>query len=147
MLTEFKDNLKAKLAGSKYHIQLKPEAQPVKHPPRAVPEKKKAADKDELERLCSLGIIKPVQGHTDRINSNIPVSKPVGLIRLCLDPKDLNASIKRNQYYTKTIDEAGTELHGSEYFPLDDAKSGYWMVESDSESSSIDNFQHAVGEV
>lgn len=39
------------------------------------------------------------------------------------------------------------KLHGSEYFTLDDAKSGYWMVELDSESSSIDNFQHGVGEV
>ena len=75
VLTEFKDDFEGigKLPGGKYHIQLKPEAQPVQHPPRAVPEKKKAAYKTELERLCSLGIIKPVEGHTGRINSNVPV--------------------------------------------------------------------------
>lgn len=64
-----------KLPGGKYHIQLKPDAQPVQHPPRAVPEKKKAAYKEELERLCSSGIIEPVQRHTDWISSVIPFSK------------------------------------------------------------------------
>ena len=58
-----------KLPGGKYHIELKPDAQPVQHPPRAVPEKKKEAYKNELERLCSLGIIELVAGHTDWINS------------------------------------------------------------------------------
>ena len=64
VLSEFKDVFEGigKLAGGKYHIELKPDAQPVQHPPRAVLEKKEAY-KDELERLCSLGIIEPVAGH------------------------------------------------------------------------------------
>lgn len=72
----------------------------------------KPAYKDELQRLRSLGIIELVEGHTDWINSIVPVAKPDGSIRLCLDPKDLNRSIKRNQYYTKTIDEVCAELYG-----------------------------------
>ena len=72
------------------------------------------------------------------------MSKPEGSIRLCLDPKDLNASIKRNQYYTK-IDGVGAELHGSEYFTLVDAKSGYWIVELDSESSVLTTFNMPWG--
>lgn len=107
-----------KLPGGKYHIQLKPDAQPVQHPPRAVPEKKKAAYKEELERLCSSGIIEPVQRHTDWISSVITFSKLDASIWLCLDPKDLNKSIKRNQYYTKTINEVSAELHGGKYFTL-----------------------------
>ena len=64
VLSEFKDVFEGigKLPGGKYHIELKPDAQPIQHPPRAVPEKKEAY-KDELERLCSLGIIEPVAGH------------------------------------------------------------------------------------
>ena len=113
VLSEFKGVFKGigKLPGRKYHIELKPDAQPVQLPPRAVPEKKKEAYKNELERLCSLGIIKPVAGHTDWINSIVPVGKPDGSIQLCLDPKDLNKSIKRNKYYSKTIDEVCAELH------------------------------------
>ena len=62
VLSEFKDVFEGigKLPGGKYHIELKPDAQPVQHPPRGVPEKKKEAYKNELERLCSLGIIEPV---------------------------------------------------------------------------------------
>ena len=99
VLTEFKDVFEGidRLPGIKYHIQLKPDAKPVQHPPRAIPEKKKEAYEEELERLCSLGIIETAEGHTDWINSIVPVAKPDGLIRLCLDPKDLNKSIKRNQ--------------------------------------------------
>ena len=68
--------------GDKYHygIHLTPGAQPVQHPPRAVPEKKNTAYTDDLERLCNLGIIEPVDGHT----------KPDESIRLYLDPTDLN---------------------------------------------------------
>ncbi|PFX30005.1 Retrovirus-related Pol polyprotein [Stylophora pistillata] len=87
VLSEYRDIFKGigNLPGGKYHIQLKPDAQPAQHPPLAVPEKKKAAYKEELERFCSSGIIEPVQGHTDWINSVVPVSKPDGSIRLCLD--------------------------------------------------------------
>ena len=140
--SEFRDIFKGigKLPGGKYHIQLRPDAQPVEHPPRAVPEKKKAAYKEELERLCSSGIIEPVQGHTDWINGVVPVSKPDRSIRLCLDPKDLNKSIKRNQYCSKTIDEVSAELHRGKYFTLGDAASGYWMVELDNESSLLTTF-------
>ena len=115
MLTEFKDVFEGigRLPLRKYYIQLKPDAKPVQHPPRVVPEKNKEAYKDKLERLCSLGIIEPVEGHTEWINSIVPVSKPDGSIRLCIDPKDLNKSIKRNQYYTYTIDEVPSSMDQS----------------------------------
>ena len=82
VLSEFKDVFEGigKLPGGKYHIELKPDAQPVQHPTRAVPEKKKEAYKDELERLCNSGFIQPVAGHTDWINSIVPVAKPDGSI-------------------------------------------------------------------
>ena len=140
--SEFRDIFKVigKLPGGKYHIQLKPDAQSVEHPPRAVPEKKKAAYKEELESSAC-----PVQGHTDWINGVVPVSKPDRSIRLCLDPKDLNKSIKRNQYCSKTIDEVSPELHRGKYFTLGDAASGYWMVELDNESSLLTTFNTPWG--
>jgi len=56
VLSEFKDVFEGigKLPEGKYHIELKPVAQPVQHPPRAVPEKKKEAYKDELEKIMHL---------------------------------------------------------------------------------------------
>ena len=93
VLTKYKDIFEGIgiLPASKYHIQFKPDAKPVQHPPRSVPEKKKRANRDELERLGSIWF------------GGVSVTKPDGSIRLCLEPKDLSNCIKRNQYYTKTI--------------------------------------------
>ena len=56
-------------------------------------------------------------------------------VRLCLDPKDLNKNIKREHYYSKTIDEMIPMLHGMTYFSVADTKKGHWHVELDYESS------------
>ena len=119
------------LPGGDYHLRLKPDAKPVQHAPRQVPEKKKAAYKAELERLTHEGIIKKEDGHTPWINSIVPAVKPDGSIRLCLDPKDLNRSLERNAYYMKTIEELSAELRGCNVFTAMDAKQGYWHVPQD----------------
>ena len=35
----------------------------------------------------------------------MPVMKSNGSLRLCLDPKDLNKAIERNQWYSRMIDD------------------------------------------
>ena len=56
-----------------------------------------------------------VDKQTEWINSIVPVQKPDGSLRLCLDPKDLNRAIKRNQWYTRTIDDVLPQLAGKSY--------------------------------
>ena len=56
-----------------------------------------------------------------RPNAIMPVRKEGGSLRLCLDPKDLNKNIERNQYYTRTINDLNAELWGSQVFHI----SGY----------------------
>ena len=117
----------------------------MQHPPRQVAVSLKAAYKAELERLVQLEVIKEVQEHTEWINSIVPVKKPDGSLRLCLDPKDLNKAIKRNRWYSRTIDDVLPELAGSKYFSLLDAKSGYWHVPLDKESSFLTTFNTPWG--
>ena len=133
------------LPGGDYHLRLKPDAKPVQHAPRQVPEKKKAAYKAELERLTHEGIIKKEDGHTPWINSIVPAVKPDGSIRLCLDPKDLNRSLERNAYYMKTIEELSAELRGCNVFTAMDAKQGYWHVPLDKYSSLLTTFNTPWG--
>ena len=119
MLHTFKDVFDGigTLPGRDYHLRLKPDAKPVQHAPRQVPEKKKAAYKAELERLTHAGIIEKEDGHTPWLNSIVPTVKPDGSIRLCLDRNDLNRSLERNAYYMKTIEE----LSGCSVFTAMDA--------------------------
>ena len=89
-----------------------------------------------MERFTQLEVIKEVREHTEWINSIVPVNKPDGSLRLCLDPKDLNQAIKRNQWYSRTVDDILPEL----------ADSKYWHVPLDRESSFLTTFYTPWGE-
>ena len=64
---------------------------------------------------------------------------------ICLDPKDLNAAIQREHYYTRTVDDIAPKLAGATHFSVVDARSGYWMVELDEESSLLTTFSTPYG--
>ena len=66
-------------------------------------------------------------------------------IRVCLDPRDLNKAIKREHYYTKTIDEVVTQLNDAKFFSVVDAKKGYWHVPLDEASSYLTTFNTPFG--
>ena len=98
LLNEYSDMFKGMgtLPGGSYHIQLKEDYKPVQYPPHQVAVSLKPAYKAEFKRLVELGVIKE---YTKWINSIVVVKKPNGSSRLCLDCKDLNKAIKRNQWY------------------------------------------------
>ena len=147
ILKEYRDVFKGvgTLPGSPYHIRLKEEYKPVQHPPRSVPIAMQSAYKLELERLTKEGIITEVKEHIEWINSIVPVMKPNGSLRLCLDPKDLNKAIERNQWYSRTIDDILPELAKSKFKTLKDATSGYWHILLDLDSSLLTTFNTPWG--
>ena len=56
-------------------------------------------------RMEELGVIVRQEEPTDWVNSLVVVQKPNGVVRLCIDPRDLNAAMKRSNYSMKTVDE------------------------------------------
>ena len=66
------------------------------------------------------------------------------VLRLCLDPKDLNKAIERNQWYARTLDDILPELAQPKYFTVKDAISGFWYVLL-LQKQSTDYIQHPVG--
>jgi len=133
------------LPGGKYHIQLKDGYKPVQHPPRTVAQSLKPAYRAELNRLMGLKVIAEVRGYTEWVNSIVPAKKSDGSLRLCLDPKDLNKQMKRDKWYSRTMDDVLPELAGSKFFSLLDAKSGYWHIPLDHESSMLTTFNTPWG--
>ena len=107
--------------------------------------------KAELDRLVKEGIITEVHEHTEWINSIVPVLKEDGRIKedsslsLCLDPKDLNKAIERNQWYARTLDNILPELAQSKYFTVKDATSRFWHVPLDFRSSLLTTFNTPWG--
>jgi hypothetical protein len=90
-------------------------------------------------------IITPITEPTPWISSLVVVPKKSGKLRLCLDPKDLNKAIRRENYSMPTIEDIATRLHGARVFTVVDVLSGYWHVELDDESSKLTTFHTPFG--
>ena len=135
VIDEYKDCFDkiGRFPGDQYHIQLIDNPTPVIHPPRTVPVHILPLYKAELEKMIADDIITDVTEPTDWVNSIVCNVKetPDGKkkVRLCLDPKDLNKNIRREHYYSRTIDEILPLLHGKKYFSVVDTTKGYWHVE------------------
>lgn len=128
-----------------YRITLDPTVPPVVHPPRRVPVALQEPLKKELDRLVEAGIIAKVDRPTDWVNSFVCATKSNGSIRLCLDPKDLNAAIKRPHHFTPTLDDVLPKLNGAKYFTILDARSGYWNIRLEEDSSYYTTFNTPFG--
>ena len=58
-------------------------------------------------------------------------------IRLCLAARDLNKAIRRTPYHVITIHDVIPKVSGASHFSILDARSGFWQVELDDESSKL----------
>ena len=151
ILSDYKDCFDkiGKFPGGKYCIKLIDDAKPVVHAPRTVPVHVMPLYKAELDKMLAEDIISPISEPTDWVNSIVcnvrDLANGEKKVRLCLDPRDLNKNIRREHYYSRTIDEILPQLHGKQYFSVIDTKKGYWHVELDEESSLLCTFNTPFG--
>ena len=66
-------------------------------------------------------------------------------MRVCLDPRDLNKAVKRNTYYTRSVDDIIPKVCNAKYFSILDATSGYWQVPLNEQSSKLCTFNTPWG--
>ena len=122
--------------GDPYKFHLKPEYKPAQHAPKKVPIHFQA---EEIESLVKLEILEEVKEHTDWVNSYMIVEKDTRShhslnhtikkkLKICLDPRDLNAALEREPYHTHSVEEITAKLQGVTVFTIVDFKKGYWMV-------------------
>ncbi|XP_030851255.1 uncharacterized protein K02A2.6-like [Strongylocentrotus purpuratus] len=124
----------------KHHITLKENAQPVQHACRKIPFPLRNQLKDELDKMERLKVITPVDEPSDWVSSLVVVMKKNNQLRVCLDPRDLNRSIKREHYQLPSREEITAQFAGAKYFSKLDASSGFWQIELDEESSRLCTF-------
>ena len=103
------------------------------------------AYKAELERLQQEDVIIEVNHYTEWVNLIVPVQKPDGHIRLCIDMRNLNMAIKRNPYYLRTLDGILPQLSKAKTISMGDAMSENWHVPLDLASSILMTFSTPYG--
>ncbi|XP_051988677.1 uncharacterized protein LOC127648113 [Xyrauchen texanus] len=94
----------------------------------------------------NLDVIEKVTEPRQWVSSMVTVWKPEKQkIRICMDPKDLNAAIEREHYPMRTIEKVMARMAGAKVFSTLDAQCGYWQVKLDKESSALCTFNTPFG--
>ena len=129
-----------------HNIRIDKNVDPVQHAPRRVPVALRAKVKEALQSLEKQEIITSVTTPTPWISSVVAIPKAnKNKLRICLDPRDLNRAVQRENYPLPTIEDIATRLHGAKVFTKLDVRNGFWHVKLNEESSYLTTFNTPFG--
>ena len=127
------------------HLEVDTSVKPVQLPLRRLPVAIRDRVQRELQTLVDNEIIAPVTTPTKWVSALLIASKQDGSLRICIDPKPLNRALQRSTYYMPTIDDVLPKLTNVKVFSTTDAKSAFWHLKLDEESSYLTTFETPFG--
>lgn len=148
IMTQYSDLFNGELGKLpvQYRIKLKPDAAPVIRPPRKIPLAMEQRVKQKLDDMVSTGVLAPVSRPTPWVSSLVAArKKDKDDIRICIDPKDLNAAICREHYPSRTLEDVMKRIPNAKYFTVLDASNAYWQIQLEEDSSYLTTFNTPFG--
>ena len=94
----------------------------------------------ELKRMCDKDVIAEVSEPTEWCAPMVPVVKKNGNIRLCVDLKQLNKSVKREIFILPMVDDIAHKVAGAKVFSTLDCSSSFWQLPLNEESAKLTTF-------
>nr|XP_054749950.1 uncharacterized protein K02A2.6-like [Lytechinus pictus] len=101
--------------------------------------------KKELESMLKQGVISKVTEPTKWCSGMVPVLKPNGSVRICVDLTSLNKAVEREIHPMSSVDESLAKLGKSTIFTKLDANSGFWQIPLSDESKLLTTFVTPFG--
>ena len=83
------------------------------------------------------GILERVTEPTEWVSPMVVTSKPTGGLRICIDPTNLNQSVKRQHFAVPSAEELFGRLSKAKYYAVLDATSGFYQIPLTTESSYL----------
>ena len=120
-----------------YDIKVDPTVPPVQHARRKVPIESKQAIEEAIDYMVSKGILEQQIEPTPWVSSVTYPVKPSGEVRPCLDARDLNKAIIRENHKPQTVEEIAHQLAGATVFTKADALKAFLQVHLTEESSKL----------
>ena len=120
-----------------YDIKVDPTVPPVQHARRKMPIESKEAIEAAIDYMVSEGILEPQIKPTPWVSSVTYPVKPSGEVRPCLDAKDQNKAIIRENHKPQTVEEIAHQLAGAVVFTKADALKAFLQVHLTEESSKL----------
>ena len=127
----------------KYSLSLMPNI--ALYTPRKVPYPPRSKVKDELDKMEALDVISKVEAATQWCAGMVVVPKKDGKVRICVDPKLLYASAKRETHPLPKVDDTLAQLSGAKVFSKLDANSGFWQIPLAEKSRHLTTFLTPFG--
>ena len=110
---------------------------PVQHARRKVPIESKQAIEEAIDYMVSEDILEQQIEPTPWVSSVTYPVKPSGEVRPCLDARDLNKAIIRENHKPQTVEEIAHQLAGVTVFTKADALKAFLQVHLTEESSKL----------
>ena len=110
---------------------------PVQHARRKVPIESKQAIEEAIDYMVSEDILEQQIKPTPRVSSVTYPVKPSGEVRPCLDARDLNKAIIRENHKPQTVEEIAHQLAGATVFTKADTLKAFLQVHLTEESSKL----------
>ena len=120
-----------------YDIKVDPTVPPVQHARRKVPIESKAAIEEAIDYMVKQDILEPQIEPTPWVSSVTYPVKPTGEVRPCLDARDLNKAIIRENHKPQTVEEITHQLAGAVVFTKADALKAFLQVHLTEKSSKL----------
>ena len=120
-----------------YDIKVDPTVPPVQHVRRKVPIESKAAIEEAIDYMVKQDILEPQIEPTPWVSSVTYPVKPTGEVRPCLDARDLNKAIIRENHKSQTVEEIAHQLAGAMVFTKADTLKAFLQVHLTEESSKL----------
>ena len=120
-----------------YDIKVDPTVPPVQHARRKVPIESKAAIEEAIDYMVKQDILEPQIEPTPWVSSVTYPVKPTGEVRPCLDARDLNKAIIRENHKPQTVEEIAHQLAGAVVFTKADTLKAFLQVHLTEESSKL----------
>ena len=118
--------------------------EPIKIPPRRLQGKARDYVQSEVDRLCSEGIIEPSDGPWSA--PVVPICKPDGSVRLCIDYRALNKITVKDAYPIPNLEDTIYNLSDMRYFSSLDLMRGYYQVPMSPDSKDLTSFVTSSGQ-
>ena len=125
-----------------FEIELEPSTRPISKPPYRMAPAELRELKIQLEDLLQKGYIRPSVSPWGA--PVLFVKKKDGTLRLCVDYRELNSTIK-NKYLLPRIDDLFDQLQGMGVFSKIDLRSGYHQLRIKSEDIPKTTFRTRYG--
>ena len=128
-----------------YDIKIDPTVHPQQHSRRKVPIESKEAIEKEIDYMLEEGIVIEQIEPTPWVSSATFPKKANGDTRVCLDPKDLNKAIIRENHKPMTVEEIAHKLAGATVYTKADALKAFLQVHLTYEASLLTTFNYHRG--